>query len=111
MGCKSFSVLTRCVVCLILFCSTQAKAEFPALESAFGSDLSTFAAELQGKTVLVSLDESLKLNVHWRLAAAIETEIVAQLLGNNIDAVDDDADHRFAWLAQSQTKTVFSKAV
>ena len=81
-------------------------AEYPGLESAIQADLKPFVADLAGKSVLVSLPDPIELNRQWRLTAAIETEIVAQLLQAGIVAIDEDDDERFVWLAKSKNKSI-----
>lgn len=95
--------MCRVVACVLITVSlaitARIQAEFPALETAFSNPIKKFVSDkLKQQKVLVSLDESLKMRANWRLAAAIETEIVEQLVKLDIQAVDDDTDHRFRWL-------------
>lgn len=94
--------------CIALFVipGSYCRAEFPALEAAFESDIADISQLISGKSVLVSVDESFKMKIGWRLAAAIETEIVAQLISQGVSATDDDTDHRFKWLARDGKKDV-----
>ena len=92
------------LIVAILTCllpSNTACGEFPALASAFKDRLSELSKSLKGKTVLVAIDESSAVSNRWRLVSAIETEIVAQLLANEVQATDDDTDLRFDWVADS----------
>ena len=98
---KVFSFLA---IAIVLVPISGAWAEFPALDAAFRNKISDLSRPMSGKSVLVSVDESLEMRIGWRLAAAIETEIVAQLISHNVKATDDDTDHRFAWLARSGSK-------
>lgn len=93
-------------IVFMLFAYSNANAEFPALESALRLKLDDFSSQLSGKSVLVSLDEPSELDKSWQLSAAIESEIVAQLLAHKIEAVDDDTDERFDWLARAKTKSI-----
>ena len=86
--------------------SQSVMAEFPGLASAIKTDFKPFAAGLTGRSVLVSLPDLNELNRQWRLTAAIETEIVAQLLQAKIVAVDVDDDERFLWLARTRNSSV-----
>ncbi len=88
-------------ILLFLFPWSTAEGEFPALESAFKQDLSELSKSLEGKTVLVAIDESSAVANRWRLVSAIETEIVALLLANQVQATDDDTDLRFDWVGAS----------
>jgi hypothetical protein len=71
-----FGVLT--ILCLSL-CSAS-RAEYPGLEKAIKADMELLCRSLSGKTVLVSLPDPAEFDRQWRLTAAIETEVVAQLL-------------------------------
>ena len=84
----------------------SARAEFPALSKALNAPMTKIAEDLTGKSVLVSLQEPHLENVPWRFCSAVETEVVAQLLGHKIQAVDDDTDERFRWLARAEKKSV-----
>jgi len=97
-----FGVLT--ILCLSI-CSVSL-AEYPGLEKAIKTDMEPLGLSLSGKTVLVSLPDPAEFNRQWRLTAAIETEVVAQLLTAGVQAVDDDTDDRFTWLARTSRKPV-----
>ncbi|PHR97447.1 MAG: hypothetical protein COA78_27655 [Blastopirellula sp.] len=102
--------LNNCILVLIAFCfftfAPVALAEYPGLETVIKPEIRVLAKSLSDKTVLVSLPDPAELNRRWRLTAAVETEIVAQLLGAGIDAVDEDTDERFTWLAKTNAKSV-----
>lgn len=94
------------LVALSVLSTSSVFAEYPGLESAIKQDVNTLGKSLSGKTVLVSIPDPSELNRQWRLTAAIETEIVAQLLESRIEAVDEDDDERFKWLTKMKTKPI-----
>lgn len=104
------SNLSNCALILIAFCiftfAPVALAEYPGLEPVIKPEIIPLSKSLSDKTVLVSLPDPAELNREWRLTAAVETEIVAQLLAAGIDAVDEDTDERFAWLAKTNAKSI-----
>ena len=66
----------------LLLIGTNVRAEYPALQLALQQQIPTFGDALEGKTVLVSLDEPSQLDQNWQLSAAIETEVVGKARAN-----------------------------
>ncbi len=89
------------IVVLALICLVSTlplRAEFPALERAIKNEIATFSKQLELRTVLVAVDETISMDASWNVLSAIETEIVYQLKQNNIVVTDNDSDQRYEWL-------------
>jgi hypothetical protein len=84
-------------VTLLATTASQANAEFPGLANGLETPIESLAPTFGNSTVLVSVAEDTR-DHGWDLSAAIETEILAQLLRLGVDAYEDDTDERMSYL-------------
>src|SRR5262245_3023115 len=89
------------LLCLaFLLTGSMARGEFPALERVLQPGLKTALPSLKGATVVVAVRDGARKPRAWRLPQAIQTELVASLRGQGIEAIEAESEPELAWLSR-----------
>lgn len=76
------------------------RAEYPALQSAMRPAVTALGKSLEGHSALVAVRDTTNHAWPWRLRGAIQSEVVAQLRSQGIEASDAELEPAMAWLSR-----------
>jgi len=101
-------ILATCFVIASVVGNAACLAEFPKIGSIIAPALEELQQSLEetlkDKKVAVTIHDRTKLTWSWRVPAAIETEIIEQLLAKEVMAIDPDTDDRLSFLKDPSSK-------